>query len=301
MLAQSSIIMVRVSIITFLSSLIKTVRFQFHRIKEHNLYGKYEFVYREELINKRCYVLANGPSLNEELETLKNDKSFVDSPKFVLNYFVESDYFQTLKPEFYCLADPLFFSLESSDRNKKIIKTINEDTKWPMSLFYPNNGGRAVCEVITNPNVNLIPISVLRYEGFEKNKYPYYKSGKAVPSYVNVTIMIEYILLNMGCKDIRLYGVDHTFFDGMTVDDENIPCMIDRHFYGDEFIRIFDCHGNYVTVSEWLMDKYLTFKEHENMRGYADYLGARIVNCTKGSLIDAYTRLAQIEKSLINI
>lgn len=286
----------RVSIITFLSSLIKTVRFQFHRIKEHNLYGKYEFVYREELINKRCYVLANGPSLNEELETLKNDKSFVDSPKFVLNYFAESHYYKSLKPEFYCLADPLFFSSESSNRNKNIIKIINESTEWSMSLFFPINGGRAVREAITNPNVNLVPISVLVYEGFEKNRYPYYKCGKAVPSFVNVTIMIEYLLLNMGCKDIRLYGVDHTFFDGLTVNEDNIPCMIDRHFYGDEFIKIYDCHGEYVTMAAWLLDKYLTFKEHENMRGYADYLDARIVNCTKGSLIDAYVRLEQINK-----
>ena len=68
------------------------------------------------------------------------------------------------------------------------------------------------------------------------------------------------------------------------------------HFYGEKKIHIFNSHGGYWTMSGWLYDKYLTFKEHENMRSYADYLGARIVNCTKGSLIDAYVRLAQLEK-----
>ncbi len=280
----------------FVSSLYKTIRFRYHRARETHQYGQYEFVYNDKLNDSRCYVLANGPSLNMELETLQLDDVFRYSPKFVLNYFAESNYFRILEPDFYCLADPLFFSPNISDRNKKLVNSINEDTKWPMYLFYPNNGDRLVRSVISNPNVVLVPISVLKYEGFEKNKYPYYKSGKAVPSFVNVTIMIEYLLLNMGCKDIRLYGVDHTFFDGLTVNEDNIPCMIDRHFYGDEYIKIYDCHGEYVTMAGWLMDKYLTFKEHENMRGYADYLGARIINCTKGSLIDAYERIEQINK-----
>ena len=49
-------------------------------------------------------------------------------------------------------------------------------------------------------------------------------------------------------------------------------------------------------MKDFVYDKYLTFVEHEVMRGYADYLGAQIINCTKDSWIDAYVRKAQLEK-----
>ena len=49
-------------------------------------------------------------------------------------------------------------------------------------------------------------------------------------------------------------------------------------------------------MKDWMLDKYLTFLEHERMQGYAEYLGAKIVNCTRNSLIDAYPRLVKIEK-----
>lgn len=279
----------------YLFSLYKTIRFNYHRWKEHKRYGHYEFPYRDEMSGKRAYVLANGPSLINDIELFKNDNHFYESPKCVLNYFAETDTFQRLKPDCYFLADAAFFRTNLGDRHKKILRLINDSTTWPMSLYIPFEGLKAVIPFISKKNIDIVPISTLQFEGFEKYRYLYYKQGKAVPSFVNVTLMIEYVLLNLGCKDIWLCGVDHTFFNGMTVNDENIPCIVDKHFYGEEF-RPLRRKDGYFTMAGWLMDKYLTFKEHENLRGYADYLGARIVNCTKNSWIDAYVRLAQLEK-----
>lgn len=107
--------------------------------------------------------------------------------------------------------------------------------------------------------------------------------------------MASYVALNMGFSDIYLYGVEHTFFENMGVDDENRLYLTDSHFYGSEKRYVLR-DGQHWHIKDWLYDKYLTFLEHERIRGYADYLGATIVNCTKNSLIDAYVRLSQIKK-----
>ena len=177
-------------------------------------------------------------------------------------------------------------------------KKINDEVFWPITLYVPNWGLDSAKLYISNPLIRIIPVSPLHYTGYESLKYKYYKSGKGMPCYVNVTIMIEYILLNMGCKDIWLYGVDHSFLADLSVNDENQLCTVDSHFYGEKKLRVINTESGGRTrhMKDFVYDKYLTFWEHENMRGYADYLGARIVNCTKNSWIDAYVRLAQIEK-----
>ena len=73
--------------------------------------------------------------------------------------------------------------------------------------------------------------------------------------------------------------------------------MVDKHFYGIEKYELgAKMNGKLWTMKDFVYDKYLTFVEHEVMRGYADYLGAKIINCTKDSWIDAYVRKAQLDK-----
>ena len=269
--------------------------FQFWRLKEIRRFGDYKFPYREEIVGKRIYVLANGPSLNNEIDTLKSDATFKSSPKVVVNFFIDSVLFKELKPDYYCLADPIFFK---SDKYTSLFDKISSEVSWPMTLIVPNWGEAIVKSRIHNSNINILSISPLRYRGYDSLRYRYYKSGKGMPCYVNVTIMIEFVLLNLGCKDIWLYGVDHSFLADLSVNDENQLCTVDSHFYGEKKLRVINMKsdGRVRHMKDFVYDKYLTFLEHEKMRGYADYLGARIVNCTKDSWIDAYVRLAQLEK-----
>lgn len=284
-------------LVSFIVSTYKAIRFKYHQFRNYRKYGHYEFQYREELVEDTAYVLANGPSLKTELEALQNDVFFRKSKKCVLNYFVETPLFVKLKPDYYFLADPLFFRGEISQRNIDLLKAINNNTTWPMSLFVPYYGYDVANKLFDNACIKVIPITSLLFEGFEKNRFISYKKGIAVPSFVNVTIMVEYVMLNLGCKNIRLYGVDHTFFNNFVVDDNNELRYEDQHFYGKEYCYVaLHSDGTPWNLTEFLYDKYLTFAEHMRMRDYADYLGARIINCTKVSLIDAYERLSTIEE-----
>ncbi len=282
----------------FLLAIFKTIRFDYHYIRRWLKYGRCHYPYRPSYENNAIRILATGSSLNKEIEALRKKYELNAFPLFVMNFFAFSDLFYELKPTRYCLADPGFYKdTIFVEKIKTLFELLNTSVNWPMSLYVPNVCKKEVTEKIQNPNIRIIPISTLHFEGFECWRNLYYKKGFATPSFVNVLMMIEYICLNEGFKAIYLYGADHTFFNGLIVGDDNVLYIDDTHFYGTEK-SIVDVHedGTPWRVAEYIYTKYLTFKEHDVMRNYADYLGAEIINCTKCSWIDSYVRQAQIEK-----
>ena len=280
------------TIINILTGLSKSLLFHYYRLREKSLYGHYEFPYSTQNKGKRIHILCNGPSLKQDLPELMRDKLFMVEAKICVNYFFQDAVIKELKPTIYCLADPGLFT----SAHIGIFNEINTLVDWDMKLIIPLYGKetvKIVKSILTNKHITLVTISALLYNGFERNRYKSWKTGHSVPSFVNISIMASYVALNMGYSNIYLYGVEHTFFENMGVDDENRLFLTDSHFYGSEKRFVLTCDGAFEHTKDWLYEKYLTFLEHERMRGYADYLGATIMNCTKRSLIDAYERLSQ--------
>ncbi|GHT47532.1 hypothetical protein FACS189440_08350 [Bacteroidia bacterium] len=75
-----------------------------------------------------------------------------------------------------------------------------------------------------------------------------------------------------------------------------IICYKPLHFYSEEqpTIKPFLCHYSGelkpYTIREYLIEKASIFEGHEIMSKFATYMGAKIINHTQGSLIDAYER-----------
>lgn len=281
---------------TFIISLYKTIEFFVDYFREKRKFGNYYFPYQPLHEGESVYILANGPSLNHEINELINENAPLNK-SLVVNFFVETDLFTQIKPMYYCLADPLFNREKLlTERTKDVYILLNKTVTWPMTLFVWKEAEKMVSNLISNPNIKIVSLSILLFRGFESKRYEYYKKGKSVPSYVNVTIMAIYALLNLGYSTIYLYGVDHSFLAGLCVNDDNRLCIVDKHFYGTEKKEFPPKNdGSLWKMKDFVYDKYLTFVEHEVMKGYADYLGAQIINCTKDSWIDAYTRKTQLD------
>lgn len=273
----------------------KSLLFFYYRLREKYLYGRYEFPYSSQNKGKRIHILCTGPSLKQVLPQLMNNEKFIEEDKICVNFFFYDEIIKKIKPTIYCLADPSYFL----SNNIGVFNELNKLVDWDMKVVIPLYGKEkinAVESMLTNKHITLVTISALLYQGFEKYRYKSWKKGNSVPSFVNISIMASFLALNMGYSEVYLYGVEHTFFDNMGVDDENRLYLTDNHFYGSEKRYILHYDGRQWHIKDWLYDKYLTFLEHERMREYADFLNATIVNCTKNSLIDAYTRLSQIKK-----
>ena len=106
----------------------------------------------------------------------------------------------------------------------------------------------------------------------------------------------EFIGILLGYKRIDLYGVDHTLLDGLCVDDNNRLCRIKSHYYDTTpsapepiYVNATNPPRPY-SMHTYLAETAELFRGHEVLRDWAEAEGVRIINHSRGSMIDAYER-----------
>lgn len=242
-------------------------------------------------------ILGNGPSLKTELQRLTTPELLAQKDFMAVNFFAEDNSFEILQPTCYILSDPMFFR-QSAYRERVIqfYAALNRKVAWPMNLYvqYYNPEHFDYRAVLPNPLIRIIPFHTQLFKGFSSWQFWLFRHGLGSANFGTVVQIGEYVALLLGYRRIELYGVDHTLLDGLCVDDENRLCRADSHYYDQEKATpkpIFQkVPPDPYTMAIYLNEVAGIFRGHEVMRAYADRLGARIVNCTRGSMIDAYER-----------
>ena len=213
-------------------------------------------------------------------------------------FFAEDDRFEVVKPKYYVLSDPMFFRDSACrDRVRALYATLARKVAWPMNLYvqYYNPEGFDYRAALPNSNIRIVRFHTQMYRGFRSLEFWLFRRGLGSANFGTVVQVGEYVALLLGYKRIELYGVDHTLLDGLCVDDGNRLCRIDRHYYdgaeaaAPQPIYKKVPHVPY-TMADYLAEVAELFRGHEVLRDYAAALGARIVNRTRGSMIDAYER-----------
>lgn len=249
---------------------------------------------------RRLAILGNGPSLKEQMLELIAQKAWEKTDMMAVNFFALSEEYTTIKPKFYVLSDPQFFrEAGRSERVEDLYSALAERTTWPMTLYvqYYNPEKFDYCEAVKhNPKIRIIPFHSIVYRGLRSLEFWCYRRGWGSGNFGTVVQNGEFIGILLGYKTIELYGVDHTLLDGLMVDDENRLCRIKSHYYDSLPTKAEPIYYNATnpprpyTMYEYLAETAELFRGHEVMRDYALEQGVRIVNCTRGSMIDAYER-----------
>lgn len=234
---------------------------------------------------KLLSILANGPSLKEELKSLDLE----NGDFMVLNDFCNSQLFQNIKPKYYILADPWYFE------NPTIFTILQEKTKWAMKLFVPYYTWNKffLKRKDLSEYISIIPFVVINYKGFEAFRFWIYGHGLSMPRPQNVLVPAIFNGINMGYEQIRLYGVDHSWIESIRVNNKNEVCQTDSHFYDEEEQQLrpwCKSSGEQYKLFEILNDLSQTFKSYFQISKYALYKRCGIINCTKKSYIDAFER-----------
>lgn len=242
-------------------------------------------------------ILGNGPSLAEDLPRLIAQGEYEAKDVMAVNYFALDERFTTVQPAYYVLSDPMFFRDSAyRDRVAELYRVLNERVTWPMNLYvqYYNPERFDYRAALPNPNIRIVKFHTQVYSGFRSVEFWLFRHGLGSANFGTVVQVCEYVALLLGYKTLELYGVDHTLLDGLCVDDENRLCRADGHYYDDApaapkpiFQKV--PHRPY-TMAIYLAEVAELFRGHEVLRDYARSLGARIINRTRGSLIDAYER-----------
>lgn len=242
-------------------------------------------------------ILGNGPALGHELPHLLASGALRERDVMAVNYFALDERFEAVRPAYYVLSDPMFFrDSPQRERVAELYRTLNARVAWPMHLYvqYYNPERFDYRAALPNPNIRIIPFHTQVYRGFPALNLCLFRRGLGSANYGTVVQVCEYIALLLGYRTVELYGVDHTLLDGLTVDEANRLCRIDRHYYDTapaDAQPIFQkVPPRPYTMASYLAEVADLFHGHEVLRDYAAWLGARIVNRTRGSMIDAYER-----------
>ncbi len=238
-------------------------------------------------INDTCYILCNGPSLSHLFEEDHKEMGNV----FVVNYFANTEQYKIIKPNNYIVLDNRVVGRDfvSEEQKKMVLNLYNniaDNTTWPMTFFFPNNGVRKYANILLrNKNIKVVVYNMTPVSGIECISRLMFRLSLGMPRPENISNAAVFCALNSGYKKIYLYGVEHSWMRSFDIHPETHKLyMNDGHFYEKDNIRWFK-KGDYLTWLGWTQQ---AMKSHFELRGYADSIGAKIVNKTPTSFIEAY-------------
>ncbi len=241
---------------------------------------------------RELVILANGPSLSR---TVAEHRDFLrDRALLAVNLCATSDIYTDLKPEYYVIADPLFWIVD--EKREALFGSIAAKTDWPLHLFVPSRAltdrkWRKILE--GNPNVNVHIYNTTPVEGFPAFERLVYRKGWGMPRPHNVLIPSIAVALRMDFGKIYLAGADHSWLPEISVTDDNCVLMHQKHFYDRDTSKADTVKKEDLESARLhtiLYHMHVAFKAYHVLDAYARKMGKKIINITPGSFIDAFER-----------
>ena len=234
-----------------------------------------------------CVVLANGPSLKNAIE--EGIEELIESDVFCVNLFFKSESFWIIKPRFYFVVDEQLFD-PTYDRTKEQVKEMQEALAridWDMFLVTsPTVVDGGILANLKNKKIKVIRMNTTSTDGFWWFKKLIFDLKMGMPKCQTVTNFAIMAAIMFNYNKVFLYGADHSWTRDLMVNDDNVTCYGDRHVYSTQLSVI---KLDY-SIAELLQDFANMFDSHQVINKYANNKGVDIINCTKGSFIDAYKR-----------
>lgn len=237
----------------------------------------------------RIIIMGNGPSLNGTIEA--NSDILRKLPTMAVNFAANAPVFREIKPRFYVLADPYFFS-NAEDSNLKRLWSELESIDWPCTLYVPASMRKKACKAIRSQTVSVEGFNAVGADGFEGLNHFLFRHGLAMPRPRNVLIPSIMLAIHAGFRTIDIVGADHSWMKTLSVAEDNEVVSIQEHFYSDnaeEKARVRHEYRGY-NLYQIVESFAVAFKSYIDIRAYADKRGVKIYNCTPGSFIDAFPR-----------
>jgi hypothetical protein len=233
--------------------------------------------FRDCHAGKRCFVIANGPSLKSQ-----NIEPLAEEITFVMSGFWHHDVVKEWQPTYYCISDPDYF--DGSEPKRNFFRSLR--SRIYGSTFFMPLRAKSVIQ-----SQHLLPIDRLYWVAFrDELSNPNSAWGEVdftsfIPSPMSVSQLCIMAAIYMGCSPIYLLGLDHDWLSHQGEAD---------HFYkghgGLEHHPAFQ-----PILSDWsykfLMECQLKlWSGYEKLLEIANHKGVRIVNATNGGFLDVFER-----------
>jgi hypothetical protein len=256
--------------------------------------------------NGSVFLLANGPSINASFSNQTVLNKLINTDCLCVNYFYKSDYFKQIKPIHYIVAAPEIWESnvsESYEKNRtELFNALMNDVDWDMTFYIPNQAKKHLFwqdALSKNKNISIQYYNINPIEGFEPFSHFMFDLKRGMPRSHNIVGYSLMTLIWKGYSKIGLLGVDHTWTKSLNVTENNDTLLSQPHFYNTSMKQ--DKMNNTIDGTEKrklheVLHKFqLTFKSYFEIKQYGDKKNIPIYNLTKGSFIDAFDRIDELD------
>lgn len=236
-------------------------------------------------------IMGNGPSLRDAIEN--HFDALMKYPRLAVNFAAITPDFMRLQPEYYVLADGVFFTPDSSGKVAQLWEAIRHVT-WEMTLYVPASFKHYPALKTLQNNITVKYYNLTPAEGFNSMVYPLYDKGMAMPRPRNVLIPSIMCAVREGFHRIILTGADHNWSQTLWVSDRNTVVSVQPHFYKDDEAELQRAEALYrnIRLHEIYESFAVAFRSYHQLRAYLDSRGITVLNATPGSFIDAFDRIS---------
>lgn len=247
-------------------------------------------VRRVDDTSRPLIIMGNGPSLHDTIDS--SAPALEQGPSLAVNFAANAPEFRQLKPRYYVLADPHFFTATGNENVRRLAENL-ASVDWPMTLFVPCGSSGDIGRMMRdNRHLTIERFNAVGVTGWHWLENLAYSHGWGMPRPRNVLIPSIMIAMLLGYRTIYITGADHSWTRTLSVNDRNEVVSIQPHFYKDdeqEKKRVAVEYLHY-PLHQILQSFYVAFKSYHDIRRYADSRGVTIYNATPGSFIDAFER-----------
>ena len=190
---------------------------------------------------------------------------------------------------------------DRSEPYKTEVINIKEEIKkadWKITIIMPNHAKK------WNFFIDILSKNVLiKYINTDTTdeddfiiKADLYKSNKAMPQVQNVLIACLYVGINIGFKNLYIFGADHSWHENLMIDENNILNIKDIHFYDNKNIQYTKAYSEADLSKVFNMNSFFyalskKFYGYMELEKYSKLLGSKIFNASTKSYIDAFEKI----------
>ncbi len=237
--------------------------------------------YQNKHNNQRCFIIGNGPSINEQnLFLIKNEL------KIAVNSFYLHPQLAQIQPEYWIITDMLYWKKPADLLEPLLNALINK--RINTKLFLPLESFKILESRAQKGKVDYNYFKMNFYQLREKNEnINDVNFAKLIPKLEkNVILSAIMLALYFGCNEIYLLGCDHTWwsYKRKQYEKEIIP-----HFYSP--MKINKTLNNLYTYEEFIDNVNTYRKQCEIIKEYAKQNGKIIYNATNGGCLDVFPKV----------
>jgi len=249
-------------------------------------------------VGEELVILANGPSLRSDLDN--HPDFFRDKQLMCVNQFALSNDYDRLKPQYYILLDMGFFVENTIPRVAEVREQVKQamirKTTWPLTFCCPAGARNSPFHrdlLASGIQVKFAFFNNTVVDGIRLVRNWLYRRQVGMPPPQNVLIAALMAGLACGFKRIIICGADHSWHQGLEIGSDSKLVSVEHHFYDKKPWKVAVEHPETLkraTIHDYFFILYRTFRSYHLIQDYALSRGARIINASSVTFIDAFER-----------